>query len=219
MKKIVIFGLNDAAQVAYFYFRNDSDHTVCAFTVDKVYLNKKHFCDLPVIAFEEIESYYPPDEYSIFIAVGYTKVNSVRQNKYHEAKSKGYKVVSYISSKAVTWPGLEVGENCFILENNTIQPFVKIGDNVTLWSGNHIGHHSAIHDNCFIASHVVISGGVNVGKNCFIGVNATVWDHINIGDHCVIAAGSLVTKDTASGGVYIGQPARLLKKVNDDTQI
>ena len=55
------------------------------------------------------------------------------------------------------------GDNCFILEDNTIQPFVSIGNNVTLWSGNHIGHDSTIDDHCFIASHVVVSGHVRVG--------------------------------------------------------
>ena len=50
------------------------------------------------------------------------------------------------------------GDNCFILEDNTVQPFVTIGNNVTLWSGNHIGHDSVIEDDCFISSHVVVSG-------------------------------------------------------------
>ena len=55
------------------------------------------------------------------------------------------------------------GDNCFILEDNTVQPFVRIGSNVTLWSGNHIGHDSTIGDHCFISSHVVVSGHVDIG--------------------------------------------------------
>jgi acetyltransferase-like isoleucine patch superfamily enzyme len=98
-------------------------------------------------------------------------------------------------------------ENCFVLEDNTVQPFVKIGNNVTLWSGNHIGHHSVIGDNTFITSHVVISGGVDVGRNCFIGVNATVHDHVRLADYTLVGAASLINKDTEPYGVYIGIPA------------
>jgi sugar O-acyltransferase (sialic acid O-acetyltransferase NeuD family) len=217
-KPIIIFGTGDLAQVAHFYLTHDSDYTVEAFTVDRDYLSVSTFCDLPVVPFEELENLYPPQDFEIFIAVSYAKVNVVRASKYESAKAKGYRLISYVSSKATTWSDLSIGENCFILEDNTIQPFVKIGNNVTLWSGNHIGHHSTIGDNCFITSHVVVSGGVNIGKNCFIGVNATLRDHINIADKCVIGAGVLLLADVDTEGVYMGTaterskvPSRRLK--------
>ena len=211
MKPVIIFGIGEAAQVAHFYLTHDSNYTIEAFTVDKDYLSSSRFCDLPIVPFEEVENLYPPDKFQMFIAVGYAKVNAVRTTKYEAAKAKGYELISYVSSKATIWTDLSIGENCFILEDNTIQPFVKIGNNVTLWSGNHIGHHATIGDNCFITSHVVISGGVNIGKNCFIGVNATIRDHINIADKSVIAAGAILMKDTQESGVYIAQSAELSK--------
>jgi len=147
----------------------------------------------------------------MFIAVGYSKLNKVRTQKYHQAKEKGYQLVSYVSSKATLLTELPIGENCFILEDNTIQPFVTIGNNVTLWSGNHIGHHVKIADNNFISSHVVISGGVQIQENCFIGVNATLRDHITISENCVIGAGSLILHDTQPNGVYTMPEAQLSK--------
>lgn len=220
MKRVIIFGNSDIAQLAYFYLTYDSDYTVAAFTVDQAYISSSTFCDLPVVPFEEVEKLYPPSDFEMLVAVSYAKVNTIRTIKYEEAKVKGYKLISYVSSKATTWTDLSIGENCFILEDNTIQPFVKIGNNVTLWSGNHIGHHATINDNCFISSHVVISGGVNIGKNCFIGVNATLRDHINIGDKCVIGAGTLLLADADAGGVYMGTaterskvPSRRLKNI------
>ena len=211
MKPVIIFGASDIAQLAHFYLTYDSDYTVAAFTVDQAYISSSTFCDLPVVPFEEVEKLYPPSDFEMLVAVSYAKVNTIRTIKYEEAKVKGYKLISYVSSKATTWSDLSIGENCFILEDNTIQPFVKIGNNVTLWSGNHIGHHATINDNCFITSHVVISGGVNIGKNCFIGVNATIRDHINIADKCVIAAGAILMKDTQEHGVYISQSSELSK--------
>jgi len=207
MANIVIFGLGDIAEIAHFYFKHDTEHNVSAFCVDREYLDKKTFCDLPTVSFEDVEKQFPPSSHQMFVALSYSKMNALRAEKYQTAKSKGYQMVSYISSKATVWPGLKVGENCFILEDNTIQPFVTIGNNVTLWSGNHIGHHSCIEDNCFIASHVVVSGGVTIKENCFLGVNVTLRDHITLGRNCVIGAGALVVKDAEENGVYIQPPA------------
>lgn len=219
MKPIVIFGIGQAAELAYFYFTYDSARRVVAFSVDKQYLKQSEFCDLPLIAFEEIQQYYSPTEYDLFIAIGYTELNDGRTIKYMQAKEKGYQLASYVSSKATVWPGMQVGENCFILEDNTLQPFVRLGNNITLWSGNHIGHHSVIKDNCFVTSHVVISGGVVINENCFLGVNATLRDHIIIAKRNIIAAGSLVLKNTTENGVYAGQPAKLIKMSNEVTHI
>ena len=203
-KKLIIFGNGDFAQLAHYYFNSDSVYEVVAFTLDSRYINEATFCGLPIIAFEKISEHYTPKHYEIFIALGYSKINAVRKEKYLAVKALGYKIASFISSHATVLNEGRIGENCFIFEDNTIQPFVTIGNNVTLWSGNHIGHHSTIKDHSFIASHVVVSGGVEIGEQCFIGVNATLRDHIKIGDRCVIGAGALLLVDAEPEGVYIG---------------
>lgn len=203
-KRLVIFGSGDIAQLAHYYFSTDSDYEVVAFTVDAAYQTETDFCDLPVVPFEEVTETFGPEEHDFFVALSYSKLNAVRKEKYLAAKALGYHLASFISSRATVLNDGHIGENCFILEDNTIQPFVTIGNNVTLWSGNHIGHHSIIKDHCFIASHVVVSGGVEIGEQSFIGVNATLRDHIKIGDRCVIGAGALLLADAEAEGVYIG---------------
>jgi sugar O-acyltransferase (sialic acid O-acetyltransferase NeuD family) len=210
-KPLIIFGSGDIAQLAHYYFTKDSDHQVVAFTLDKAYLTETTFCGLPVIPFEEITAYYSPEHYKMFVTIGYSKLNAVRKEKYLAAKGMGYQLASYVSSHATVLNDGNIGDNCFIFEDNTIQPFVTIGNNVTLWSGNHIGHHSTIHDHCFIASQVVISGGVDIGESCFIGVNATLRDHIKIGEKCVIGAGTLLLADAEPEGVYIGSATERAK--------
>ncbi|MEA2050837.1 MAG: acetyltransferase [Campylobacterota bacterium] len=203
MEKVIIFGIGDISQIAHLYLTEDKNYEVVAFTMDKEYIKEDTFFDLPVVAFEDIVEKYSPKEYKIFISIGYTKVNKLREQKFNEAKEKGYSFISYIHPKATVASNAKVGENCFIFEDNTIQPFVTIEDNCILWSGNHIGHHSIIKANCFIASHVVISGGVEVGSNTFIGVNATLRDHIKIGKSNVIGAGALLLRDTEDNKVYM----------------
>jgi sugar O-acyltransferase (sialic acid O-acetyltransferase NeuD family) len=203
-KRLVIFGSSDIGELAHFYFSKDSDYEVAAFTLDAAYIQQPSFCGLPVVPFEELTQHYSPAEYDCFVALGYSNINAVRKKKYLEAKEKGYRLASYISSKSSVLNEGNIGDNCFIFEDNTIQPFVTLGSNVTLWSGNHIGHHSTIKDHTFIASHVVISGGVEIGEQCFLGVNATLRDRIKVGDRCVIGAGALLLSDAQSDGVYVG---------------
>jgi sugar O-acyltransferase (sialic acid O-acetyltransferase NeuD family) len=204
MKNLIIFGTGDIAELAHYYFSNDSGYKIAAFTVDDQYATAAEFCGLPVIPFSKVMEDYPPAEYHMFIAMGYSGLNKARKEKYLAAKQLGYDLPSYISSKATVFSACEIGENCLILENNTIQPFTKIGNNVTLWSGNHIGHHSTIADHCFISSHVVVSGGVHIEEACFIGVNASIRDHVTIGQSTVIGAGALILSDIEASGVYIG---------------
>jgi sugar O-acyltransferase (sialic acid O-acetyltransferase NeuD family) len=219
-KSLVIFGAGDIAQLAHFYFSRESDYTVAAFTVDAAYLTEQNLCGLPVVPFEQLAALYPPQEHELFVALSYASLNSVRKEKYLAAKAAGYRLASFVSPHATVLNDGRIGENCFIFEDNTIQPFVTIGNNVTLWSGNHIGHHSTIQDHCFIASHVVVSGGVEIGEQCFIGVNATLRDHIRIGARCVIGAGALLLADAEPEGVYIGSaterskvPSTRLRKI------
>ncbi|WP_150468060.1 acetyltransferase [Francisella sp. SYW-9] len=201
MAKVIIFGVGQIADIAHFYLTNDSEHQVVAFTVDKEFLSFRSFHDLPVVAYEELLEKYPPSDFKLFIPISYKKVNKLRAEKFYDVKAKGYECISYISSKAVYYD-TPIGENCFILEGNVIQPFTEIGDNCILWSGNHIGHHSKVGNHCFIASHIVVSGSVTIGDYSFIGVNSTVRDNVMIGDGNVIGAGSVILSNTNANAVY-----------------
>jgi sugar O-acyltransferase (sialic acid O-acetyltransferase NeuD family) len=217
MAKIILFGIGDIAQIANYYFEIDSEHEVVAFTVNREYMVDSHFEGKPVVPFEEVGQIYPAHEYRMFIAVSYAKLNKVREQKYYEAKNLGYELVSYISSKCTWLTKYENGDNCFIFEDNTVQPFVKIGNNVTIWSGNHIGHHTTIKDHNFISSHVVVSGHCVIKSNSFIGVNATIGHQVEIANENIIGAGSIITKSTRNGEVYV--PAKSTKLDKQSSEI
>ncbi len=206
-KKLVIIGDSSFAQIAFEYFNNDSPYKVVGFAVESQFRKQDSLFSLPIIDFEKIESYFPNQDHDIFVAITYIQLNRLRTRLYLAAKNKGYTLASYVSSRAFCWHNVKLGENVFIFEDNTIQPFVEIGNNVILWSGNHIGHHSIIRDNCFISSHVVISGHCEIGRNCFMGVNATISNNITIAEECLIGMGSVITRDTEANSVYKGVPS------------
>ena len=216
MSKVVIFGVLDTAELAHFYLTHDSEHEVVAFSLSRDYIKEDTFKGLPVIPFEDVEHRFPPISHKFFVPMTGKNMNRDRERFYHSAKEKGYKLISYVSSKATVFPGTPIGDNCFILENNTIQPFVTIGNNVVLWSGNHIGHHSTIKDHVFFTSHVVLSGHCVVESFSFLGVNATIRDFAYIAEGTLVAMGANLTKNTEPYGVYVGNPAQKGPKPSDE---
>lgn len=206
--KLVLIGAGEFALIAYEYFTWDSPYEVAAFSVDREYLQETQIEGLPVVPYDELPSRFPPAEHAAFVAIPASSLNRLRKRFYLDMKARGYRLATYISSRAFVWHNASVGENTFIFENNVVQPFVTIGNNCVLWSGNHVGHRTVIHDHNFVASHVVISGYCDIGEGCFIGVNATFNDRIKVAPSCIIGSGSLVVKDTEPEKLYAGSPAR-----------
>jgi sugar O-acyltransferase (sialic acid O-acetyltransferase NeuD family) len=211
-ERIVIFGESQLASLAHFYLTHDSAHEVAAFCVDAEYRASDTYEALPLVDFEDVEKYYPPGDFRMFLPISFKQMSHLRREKYEAAKKKGYECISYVSSEATTWPDLDVGENCFIFEDNTIQPYVTIGDNCVLWSGNHIGHHTEIAAHCFITSQVVISGCCTVEEHSFFGVNATVRDETHVADHTLVGMGANILADTEPQEVHLGRKSRLYSK-------
>lgn len=206
--KVVIIGDGEIAQLAYEYLTYDSPHDVVAFSVERQFLKRNELLGLPVLAFEELKAAYDPAEYKVFVGISYVNLNRLRTRLYQQAKSEGYSAVSYVSSTASVWRNVEIGENCFILENNILQYGVKIGNNVTMWGANHVGHHSVIKDNCFVTGHVLIAGRSSIGENCFLGASSCIGDYVSIAEDCVIGAGAIVLKNTEKRKIYRGNPAK-----------
>ena len=207
MNKVIIFGTNQLAELAEYYIKTDTNLEIVAFTVHKKFKKLNSFKDKPVVDFEDIEKKYPTNEYLLFSPMTGKNLNKIRESVYNEGKKKGYTFYSYLSSKATILTN-KIGENCFILEDNTIQPFVEIGNNCVLWSGNHIGHHSKIEDHVFITSHCVISGNCLIKSHSWLGVNCTLRNNLTIGNGTLIAMSASVIKNTDDFTVYVGVPAK-----------
>ena len=216
MEKIIIFGNSVFAEHIYFLLTHDSPFDVVAFTVDRKYMKYDSFCGLPVVPFETIESVYPPFQFKMAVSLGFQRVNRLREEKYLHAKTKGYQLVSYFSSKATMYPGLAAGENCIILENSIIAPYVEIGNDVIVASGAIIGHHAILKDHCFISPGAVILGGVTVGEYSLVGANATVKEEVVIARECLIGSGVSITRNTQERGVYLNPPAELYSRRSDE---
>ena len=215
MKKIVIFGTGELAQRIFFYLK-DSEDDVVAFSANKSNIDSNELLGLPVVEFENIEQKYPPEKFSMFIALAYSDMNKKRAKFFDEAKSKGYELYSYVHPSTKIWDEFEMGENCFILAENIIQPFVKIGDNVLIGSNNLISHNTVIENNCFLTSNITLGGHITIGANSFIGLSATINQRVKIGKECIIGAGTLITKDVNDKEVYAENSSKRLPQSSDE---
>lgn len=221
MKKVIVFGIGDSAELIKYYFENDelykNEYKIIAFTIDKNFKKEERFLGLPLVEFGELEKVYPPDEYYLFNTIGYSKMNTLRERKYIEGKKKGYKYVNYISSKSIV--NCEIGENNFIEEGVVIQPFVKIGNNNVIRYGTAIGHHTEILDNCFLAPRVAIAGRVKIENNCFLGINSTIFNHLEIKAYTLLSGGSVLKRDTKQNSVYITNNTDEVEKESFDIKL
>jgi len=215
-KKVIIFGTGNISEVAYYFLNESNLYNVIAFTKEKSYIKSNEIkFNLPVVEFETLENNYNINDYYLFAPCGATHLNNFREKIYNKGKEKGFSFITYISPYAHIFTDL-IGENCFILESNVIQPYVSIGNNCIIWSGNHIGHHSIVEDNVFITSHVVISGNCKIKKNSYLGVNSSIKDCIIIEDYSVIGMSTSIIKNTESYNIYIGIPGKIYKSCDDN---
>jgi sugar O-acyltransferase (sialic acid O-acetyltransferase NeuD family) len=203
MSKVVLFGTGRGADVAYRFLTRDSEHEICGFAVDRRHLDRERFHELPVVAFEDVERHFPPDEFKMLILLGYQRMNAFRASKYQEAKQKGYSFISYANSNFYRAEDLSIGENCFILDNQSISLDVKIGNNVVMWSSNHVGDLTVIEDHVWLASHVTIAAEVVVRPYCFLGIGATVGNKVTLAERTFVGADALVVSDTLKNAVCV----------------
>ncbi|MDD2310076.1 MAG: acetyltransferase [Desulfuromonadaceae bacterium] len=216
MEKVIIFGNSLFAELYYDCLTNDSPYEVVAFTVDREYITGDSLFGLPVIPFADIESVFPPSRYKMIVSVSFQKVNRVREEKYLQAKAKGYELINYINSKASTWSGLELGDNCSIGPNCIVEAFARIGNNVTVTNSVIIGHHVVLNDHTFVAPGAVILGGVTVGSHSLIGANATIKEGVTIAPDCIVGTGVSITRNTVEKGVYFNRSPELYPKRSDE---
>jgi sugar O-acyltransferase (sialic acid O-acetyltransferase NeuD family) len=202
-RRIVMFGTGTGADTARRYFELDSPHHVVGYIVDREFLTASSFNGRPVVAVDEAVAAFPFDEVLAFVPLGSSRMNMLRTEKYQLLKSLGYRFVTYVHASNPLKGHCEIGENCFILENQSVNFDAKIGNNVVIWSGCQIGDRSTIGDHAFLAAHVVLNGDVSIGDYAYLGSNCTISNGVHVGAQSFIGANALITQDTKERAVHV----------------
>ncbi len=205
MKKAIIFGTGVFPQVLYYYLNVVNPIYIYGFTAERRFCKSDNYLNLPLVAFETVEKYFPPDEYGIYICLGYTNMNAERERIFKTALEKGYEILSYRHPTSVI-NAQSIGMGNIFFENTIAGPFSEIGDGNIFKAGSHIAHHTTVGNFNFFAVSCSIAGKVKIGNNCFFGNNCAIKNELKISDFTLIGAGCYVNKDTEPYGVYV--PAR-----------
>lgn len=130
---------------------------------------------------------------------------------------------------SVVLPGAKIGSECNICAHTFIENDVVIGDCVTIKSGVYLWDGVVLEDYVFVGPCVAFSNDkmprskeypssfarITVKKNASIGANATLLPGVTIGHYSMVGAGSVVTKDVPDFAVVVGNPARIVRYIED----
>lgn len=216
MNRVIVFGASELALAAQYYLTHDSPYEVAAFAADGNEVREDMFGGRPLVAFEDVDRQFPPGQFGMLVCVPDGRVDGPGPAAYRAAKAKGYELIRYVSSRAITWPGLVVGDNCLVLEGSVIQPACQIGNDVVIGSGAIIGHHSVIGDHCRLAPNAVVLGCVNVGPHCALGANSTIRDGVTVARECIVGAGVVITNSTRPKETYAAARPGLLPMTSEE---
>jgi len=109
----------------------------------------------------------------------------------------------------------QFGFGCILNYGCVLAPYVTLDDFVYLNRSVSIGHHTTIGEFTTINPGVNIAGRCKIGKNVTIGIGANIIDGITIGDNSIVGAGSLVLKDIPDNVIVYGNPAKIIKNLNN----
>ena len=129
----------------------------------------------------------------------------------------------------VVLPGAKIGENCNICSHCFIENEAVIGNNVTIKNGVQIWDGITIEDNVQIGANVSFTNDkypraknpnwilekTTIKREASIGAGSTILCGVTIGENAMIGIGSVVTHDVPAGEVWVGNPARFLRKVDE----
>lgn len=165
--------------------------------------------DIPILGdINLIEKLEQEKKYSYVIGIG--------NNKIREKISSKFSNLNYytaIHPKSVIGIDVVIEDGTVVMANVVINSGTKIGKHCILNTGSIIEHDNRIEDYCHISVGARLAGNVSVGKFTWIGVGATVKNNICIAKKIVVGAGGVVVDNIEKEGIYVGIPAKKLKKI------
>ncbi|MBQ9254231.1 MAG: acetyltransferase [Bacteroidales bacterium] len=123
--------------------------------------------------------------------------------------------MTVVHPKAILADSVKLGMGTVVMAGALLNPYTVVGDHCIINTGASLDHDVKIGDFVHIAPHCTVCGGSEVGGGTWLGAGSTVIQGVKIGMDCYIGAGSVVVKDIPDGCLCYGNPARVIKQINN----
>ncbi|MGD2134343.1 MAG: hypothetical protein PVI23_16250 [Maricaulaceae bacterium] len=203
---IVIYGVGAVARLVFSHVRRH--RSVLGFTVDDAVIasGDAQFCGLPLAPWSVAGNAFDPAACEMLIAVGFQEMNALRRTKHAEAKAKGYRLARYVDPSVIPHDGVEIAENCIILEHVSIHPGCRLGPSVFVSGNVNLGHDCEVCEGAWINAGVAVGGGTVIGESAFLGVGATIGHGVTLGPRVFVGANTLIDRDVEADAVMLSPP-------------
>lgn len=214
MKKNLIFGCSALGRRLFHNLKNEG-HTTAAFVVDDNYCHQEQFYGLPLVPYSKMEKLFPPAEYEVYVAIGYTDMNAGRKKVMERLLERGYSLPNYIHPSVIR-DGVTMGLGNLIFAGSILDMDAKIGDGNMLFQGVIISHDTKIGSYNYFSPSVALAGDITAGNQNFFGLNCSVKNGVRIGDCCLIGSSAYVSRDLKDGRVLLPAKSILVRADSRD---
>ncbi len=154
-------------------------------------------------------STFDPEVYQMMVAVADSKDREKIVKKLPENTS----YFTFVHPTALLMSkDIEIGIGSFIGAYSILTTNITIGNHAILNRGNHIGHDSKIGDYFSAMPGAIVSGNVRISDCVYIGSNSSIKEKIIVNSEVIVGSNTTVVKNILTRGVYVGVPAKFLKK-------
>lgn len=152
------------------------------------------------------------DKAEFVVTVGQIMSAGIRMKLYQSLSEAGCSLATIISPTAHVSRYASVGEGTVIMHQAVVNADVTIGKGCIINTFANIEHDVKIGDYCHISTGSMINGDAVVADQTFIGSQSVINQGVKIKmGGGIIASGSVVNKDITGRGVYVGNPAKLIR--------
>jgi acetyltransferase EpsM len=215
LKKLIILGGSGIGMIASYIADLTGEFKVQGFLNDVIAVGNSigKYKKIPIIGRTEDLSKYVKEGYYFFIAyVGMQREQEIF-NKINNLGIPEDKFANLIHPQsAIPKDYTKIGKGVMVAPYVQLSPDVEIENNCILLGNSFVGHDTIIRQFAHLASNSVVGANVDIGRACHIGTNSTIREKVKIGDYCLIGSGSVVLNNIEENSIYVGNPARLLRK-------
>ncbi len=208
MKKVVVFGTGDFADIIVDLVESALGREVAGYVLDDEYYSAPEYNGKPVVPLSKAVMSFNPEQHSAVIGIIGKDMYRSRERVFNAIDEMGYELENIIHPSAII-TSKDMGRGNIIFEGCVLAYAAKLGDGNIMWPLSALNHHGKAGSFNNFAPGAATAGGAVIGNHCFLGVNSAVNNRITIADYTLAGAGVYIAKSTEEYGVYV--PERSVK--------